>query len=114
MDHVKELTDLNRQFIDAWRKGSWAVLEPILSPDFTFLDGVTGEVTYIDKYREELEANPAPTIDIDEVVVHVDGNVAAVSARSFRGPEKSTRYLDTYELREGGWVCVHACLWPLP
>lgn len=116
MDHAKVLTDLNLQFIDAWRKGAWELLDPILSPEFTYLDGTTGEVTDRIGYQADVETGAAPTIGIDQVVVHVDGSVAVVSARSFRGPspEKFKRYVDTYELRDDGWVCVHACVWPLP
>lgn len=116
MDHVKVITELNLQFIDAWRRGSWDLLDPILSPEFTYLDGRTGEVTDRDRYQENVLAGAVPTIGIDQVVVHVDGNVAVVSARSFRGPvpERYTRYIDTYELRGDNWMCVNACLWPLP
>ncbi len=44
MDDITVLTELNEQFIDAFRKGSWETLEPILSPDFAYLDGATGEM----------------------------------------------------------------------
>lgn len=111
VDDIKVLTELNLQFIDAWRKGSWDLLEPILSPSFRYLDGVTGEVTELPAYIEELRANPAPTIGIDQVTIHVDGDVAAVSARSFTRPGRYTRYLDSYERRGDSWVCYHACLW---
>lgn len=114
-DDIKVLTELNDQFIDAFRQGSWAILKPILSPDFRYLDGKTGEVWSEEKYIENLDGHPAPTIGIDQVAVHVDGNTAVVSARSFRGPDpvKFNRYVDTYERREEGWRCVHACVWPL-
>lgn len=114
MDDTKVLTDLNSQFIDAWRKGSWDLLGPILSPSFQYLDGSSGEVTRLDRYEEQLRANPIPTISIDQVVVHVDGDTAVVSARSTRNSERYTRYVDTYERRDGSWLCVHACVWPLP
>ncbi len=116
MDHVKALTELNLQFIDAWRKGAWELLDPILSPGFSYLDGVTGEVTDRAEYREAVLAGATPTIGIDQVAVHVDGEVAVVSARSFRGPDPQAfkRYADTYHLRDGAWTCVHACLWPVP
>jgi hypothetical protein len=44
MDDLAALTDLNVQFIGAFRQGSWELLEPILSPSFSYLDGETGEV----------------------------------------------------------------------
>ena len=116
MDHVKTLTEMNEQFIDAWRKGSWELIEPLLAPTFCYLDGTTGEVTEYDGYRKDLDGHPNPTIGIDQVVIRVNGNVGSVSARSFRGPdpERFKRYLDTYELRDGRWQCVHATVWPLP
>jgi hypothetical protein len=46
-------------------------------------------------------------------VVHVDGDVAVVSARSSARPGRYSRYVDTYERRPEGWRCVHACVWPL-
>jgi hypothetical protein len=107
------LTELNRQFVDAFRRGSWELLEPILSPSFSYLDGATGEVWDQDRYIEDLRSNPQPTIVVDQVVVHVDGDVAIVSARSSTGPTRFNRYVDTYERRGDGWVCVHACVWPL-
>ncbi len=114
MDDTKVLTELNLQFIDAWRNGSWDLLGPILSPSFQYLDGTTGDVMDIQRYEESLRANPIPTIEIDQVVVHVDGDTAVVSARSWRTTERYTRYADTYERRDGTWLCVHACVWPLP
>ena len=113
MDEIQQLTDLNLQFIDAFRKGSWEILEPILSPSFAYLDGATGEVWSQERYIEDLRSSPLPAIGIDQVVIHVDGDVAVVSARSFTRPGRYNRYVDTYERREKGWLCVHACVWPL-
>lgn len=113
MDDTKVLTELNEQFVDAFRKGSWDLLKPILSPGFSYLDGASGEVWDMDRYIADLDGNPLPTIGIDQVVVHVDGDTAVVSARSFTRPGKYNRYVDTYARRDGGWLCVHACVWPL-
>jgi hypothetical protein len=112
VDDSENLTELNLQFIDAFRQGSWELLEPILSPSFSYLDGATGEVWSHERYVENLRSNPAPSLAIDQVVVHVDGNTAVVSARTAR-PGRSGRYVDTYARRDTGWVCVHACVWPL-
>jgi uncharacterized protein DUF4440 len=113
VEDTEALTDLNLRFIDAFRQGSWELLEPILSPSFSYLDGATGEVWDQQRYIDDLRSNPLPSIGIDQIVVHVDGDVAVVSARSFTRPERFNRYIDTYERRENGWVCVHACVWPL-
>lgn len=113
MDDTKALTDHNLRFIEAFRRGSWELLQPILSPSFSYLDGATGEVWTQNRYIEDLRNNPLPTIGIDQTVVHVDGDVAVVSARSFTSPERSNRYVDTYVRREDGWRCTHACVWPL-
>jgi Domain of unknown function (DUF4440) len=113
--HVSDfdvLTELNLRFIEAFRLGSWQLLRPILSPDFSYLDRATGEVWPIERYIADLDGRPLPTIDIDQVRIHVDGDVAVVSARSFTRPGRSNRYVDTYERRES-WLCVHACVWPL-
>ena len=114
MDDTAALVELNEQFIDAFRNGSWEQLEPVLSPGFSYLDGITGEVWEHERYVANLRANPSPALAIDQVVVHVDGDTAVVSARTSRRPGAYGRYVDTYERREGGWLCVHACVWPLP
>jgi hypothetical protein len=113
MDDNQVLTELNAQFIEAVRQGSWELLEPILSPAFSYLDGATGEVWAHERYVENLRGNPAPSIALDQVVVHTDGDTAVVSGRTSRQPGRYSRYVDTYERRDGGWLCVHACVWPL-
>ena len=114
MADTEVFTKLNLQFIEAFRKGSWELLEPILSPSFSYLDGVTGEVWTHERYVENLRRNPSPSLAIDQVTVHVDGNTAVVSARTSRQPGRHSRYVDTYERRGDKWLCVHACVWPLP
>ncbi len=42
VDDVEVLATLNERFVDAFRKGSWQLLEPILAPGFSYLDGATG------------------------------------------------------------------------
>ena len=113
MDDTKVLTQLNEQFLEAFRQGSWELLEPILSPSFAYLDGATGDVWEQDRYIENLRGNAAPSLTFDQLVVHVDGDTAVVSARTSRQPGRYGRYVDTYERRDGGWLCVHACVWPL-
>ena len=114
MDDVKELTELNLHFIEACRKGSWEMLSQILSPSFSYLDGATGEVWDQQRYIDDLESTPLPALEIDQVAIHVDGNVGVVSSRSFITPGRYNRYIDTYERRAEGWRCVHASVWPLP
>jgi hypothetical protein len=53
----KKLTGLNEQFIGAFRQGSWELLEPILSPSFSYLDGATGEVWSHERYVENLRSH---------------------------------------------------------
>lgn len=113
MDDRQTLSDLNLRFIEAFRQGSWEVLEPILSPSFSYLDGASGDVWSHERYVDTLRSNPAPALAIDQVSIHVDGNTAVVSARTSRQPGIYRRYVDTYERRPDGWLCVHACVWPL-
>ena len=113
MDDIAVLTDLNEQFIEAFRQGSWQMLEPILSPSFSYLDGNTGETEAIEAYAKDLRANPAPSLVIDQVVVHVDGDAAIVSSRTTGSTGRFSRYLDSYERRDGRWTCYHACVWRL-
>jgi len=113
MEDTEALRKLNIRFIEAFRDGSWQMLQPILSPSFQYLDGATGEAWSHERYVENLEAHPSPSLSFDQLAIHVDGNTAAVSARTSRRPGKYSRYVDTYERRGDGWVCVHACVWPL-
>lgn len=113
MDDTETLLTLNDRFIEAFRLGSWATLEPILAPSFRYLDGATGELWDLERYRDALDGKASPGLAIDQVVVHTAGDTAIVSARSSRRPGRYSRYVDTYERRDGGWACVHACVWPL-
>jgi hypothetical protein len=113
VDDVQVLAKLNDQFIEAFRQGCWEILKPILSPTFSYLDGATGEVWTHERYLHSLRSSPSPTLTIDELQIHVDGDTAVVSARTSRRPGRHSRYLDTYARRGGRWLCVHACVWSL-
>jgi hypothetical protein len=113
VDDVATLTELNRQVVEAFQRGSAEELRELFSPSFTYLDGATGEVWCANRFLQDVVDHPSPTVRFDQLVIHVDGNTAAVSARSLRLPNSSRRYLDTYERRNGGWECVHSCAWPL-
>ena len=113
MDDMKTLSELNERFIESFRQGSWEMLEPILSPSFSYLDGATGEVWTHERYVENLESHPAPALSIDQIAIHVDGDAAVVSARTSRQPGVHNRYVDTYARGDQGWLCIHACVWPL-
>jgi Domain of unknown function (DUF4440) len=113
VDDTEALTELNARFIEAFRQGSWELLRPILSPSFSYLDGATGEVWTQQRYIEDLNNHALPAIRVDQVVVHTDGDVGIVSARSSTRPGRFNRYVDTYARREDGWRCTHACVWPL-
>lgn len=113
MDDNEALAKLNDRFIESFRQGSWELLGPILSPSFSYLDGANGEVWTRERYVEDLRATPLPSLRIDQVVVHVAGDVAIASARSSTSHERSNRYIDTYARQSDGWRCVHACVWPL-
>jgi hypothetical protein len=113
MDDATRLQELNEQFIEAFRQGNWELLEPILAPSFSYLDGASGEVWEHERYVDTLRSHPVPALALDQVVIHVDGDTAVVSGRTSRQPGTFRRYLDTYERRRDGWRCVHACVWPL-
>lgn len=66
MDDTAELERLNKQFIEAFRQGSWALLEPILSPRFQYLDGASGEPWPMEKYIHNLDGHASPELSIDE------------------------------------------------
>ncbi len=96
MDDHEQLRALNDQFIDAWRHASWPELQRVLAADFCYIDGTSGEMWSETRYRQDLEASAAPSLSIDQVVVHVAGDTAAVSARTHNGARRPNRYLDVY------------------
>ncbi len=116
MDDRAELQALNEEFIAACRVGSWERLRVILDEDFRYLDGRTGQKWDEARYVADLQAHPSLSLRFDEVDIHVAGQTAAVSARTLSDdrPGRANRYLDTYARRDGRWLCVHACVWPLP
>lgn len=115
-DDREQLRSLNDEFIAACREGSWERLRAIVDEDFRYLDGGTGEPWDEARYVANLRANPSPSLRIDELVIHVAGHTATVSARTWSDARlgRANRYLDTYARRSGRWLCVHACVWPLP
>jgi hypothetical protein len=113
MEDRAQLEELNERFIEAFRQGSWELLEPILAPAFSYLDGATGEVWQHERYVDNLRSHAVPALALDQVVIHVDGDTAVVSGRTSRQAGSFRRYVDTYERRAEGWRCVHACVWPL-
>ena len=113
MDDIGRLAQLNDQFVDAWRKGAWEMLDPILAAGFQYLDGTTGQIIDRAAYADELRHGAQPNITFDQVVIHAIGDVAVVSARTSDRPGRHSRYIDTYERSENGWRCIHACVWPL-
>jgi hypothetical protein len=112
VDDVAELTELNKTFIEAFEKGSWETLQPVLSPGFSYIDGNTGEVWGMDQYIADVRIG-LPTLEYDQVAIHVDGDAAVVSARTWIKPGRYNRYVDSYIKRDGRWMCYHACVWLL-
>src|SRR5205823_9744242 len=86
MDDTTQLEVLNERFIEAFRRGAWELLEPILAPSFSYLDGASGEVWEHDRYVDSLRSHPAPELALDQVVIHIEGDTAVVSGRTFRKP----------------------------
>ena len=111
MDDVERLPDRNLRFIEAWRQGSWPMLEPIVSWSFCYLDGATGEAWNMERYIKELTEHPDSALVIDQVVIRVDGDTAVVSARS-ASPTRPARPTGTSTPMHGavtiGCVSTHA------
>lgn len=114
MSHdLQALTSLNDRFIEAWRQGSWELLEPVLSAQFRYLDGATGELWDMPRYIDDLQSSLRPRLRVDELVIHMTDGIALVSARSSSRPGRFNRYVDIYQSQDAGWLCVSACVWPL-
>ena len=113
LEDIQQLQRLNDQFIAACRAGSWEDLQPVLSEDFAYVDGVTGERWDMSRYIDDLRANPGPELGIDQVVVHSSGDTGTVSARTASSSGRFNRYLDVYAREAGEWKCVQATVWPI-
>jgi Domain of unknown function (DUF4440) len=113
VEDVEALVVQNQRFIEACRQGSWSMLERVFAPTFSYMDGATGEVWAMERYIADLQDDPADALVIDQVVIHVAGDTAVVSARARSNKPGSSRYLDTYQRIGDSWLCVHACVWPL-
>lgn len=111
MDDEKLLNELNDRFIAACRDGSWKDLQPVLSTKFRYVDGATGELWSMARYIDDLQENPSPKLRVDQVVVHVAGDTAGITARTSNGTGRHNRYLDVYSRELEGWHCVQASVW---
>jgi hypothetical protein len=62
------------------------------SPPFVHLDGATGEVWTQERYIEDLPTAPLPAIEIDQVALHIGGDIvtAAFAVRLGRGGATQT------------------------
>jgi hypothetical protein len=62
------------------------------------------------RYVADVERRALPTIDVDQLRIHVAGNVPVVSVRSFTRPDRFNRF-NTYERRDGAWgLCARVRL----
>lgn len=111
-DDVQTLTSLNERFIEACRQGSWEQLEPLLAPTFRYVDGAIGQQWEHTRYIEDVR-QAQPSLQVDELVIHVCQDTAVVSARSSSRPGRFNRYVDVYQRHDSGWLCVFACVRPL-
>jgi hypothetical protein len=113
IDDTEVLIKLNLQFIEAFRKGSWELLEPILSPSFSYLDGATGEVWAHERYVENLRSHAAPALTIDQVRWTWTAHRRRLGSHVEQTGRAYSRYVDTYERRGDDWLCIHTSVWPL-
>ena len=72
---------------------------PLLARSCSYLNGATGKTCDMERYVKHLKENLALSLTIDQVVIHVDGDTAVVSARAWPRPSQTNRYLETYERR---------------
>jgi hypothetical protein len=116
VDDIAALAVRNDHVTGACRQGLWEQPRQILGGDVRYPGGRAGETWDEDRYAADLRHNPAPSLAIGEVVIHVAGNTAAVSGRtrSDTQPYRHNRYPGTCERRGGHWLCAYGCVWPLP
>jgi hypothetical protein len=116
VDDIAALAARDEHVTGACRQGPREQLGQMLGSGVRYLGGRAGEAWDEDRYAANLRHNPAPSPAIGQVVIHIAGSTAAVSAhtRSDTRPRRHSRYPGTCERRGGHWVCLHGCVWPLP
>jgi hypothetical protein len=113
------LKQLNLDYIHSDQTNDVERFRELLAEDFIMqTEGVSRNRAEYLKYI----AKPRPFKDlaVHDVNIRILGDVALIHARSTLttladGVDKEALYTDTYQKREGTWVCVAACaLEPVP
>ncbi|MGV9803784.1 nuclear transport factor 2 family protein [Mycobacterium sp. NPDC003449] len=113
------LEQLNLDYIHSDQSNDVGRFKELLADDFIIqIEGLT---LNLDEYLVYI-AKPRPFKDlaVRDVNIRILGDVALIHARStlttlHDGVAKEALYTDTYQKRDGTWVCVAACaLDPVP
>jgi hypothetical protein len=115
------LEQLNNDYIHSDQNSDVKCFSEILAEDFIIqFEGVTrNRAEYLD-YIAKPRPSPFKDLAVHDVNNRMLGDVALIHGRSTLttladGVAKEALYTDTYQKRDGTWVCVAACaLDPVP
>ncbi|MFF7680605.1 nuclear transport factor 2 family protein [Actinacidiphila glaucinigra] len=113
IEDLRILEQLNNDYVHADQFNDVQRFSELLGEDFVVqTPGVTrdraGFLEYIAKPR------PFKDLAVHDVKIRILSDVALIHARATYtmladGAAQEALYTDTYQKREGGWVCVSAC-----
>jgi ketosteroid isomerase-like protein len=106
------LTDLNTHYLASYEAGDTLWYDDHLSSDFTSTEP---DLAYRDKAQFlEMMTHPRgfTNLLLRDVDIRILGDCAFVAAlityRTDDGVDREGRYVDTYQRRDGRWICVMA------
>ncbi|MEU1541248.1 nuclear transport factor 2 family protein [Actinacidiphila glaucinigra] len=113
IEDLRILEQLNNDYVHADQSNDVQRFSELLGEDFVVqTPGVTRDraefLEYIAKPR------PFKDLAVHDVKIRILSDVALIHARATYtmladGAAQEALYTDTYQKREGGWVCVSAC-----
>lgn len=112
MSELKELQQLNRNYVRSVLESDVRWFEANLAPDFL---NSNPDGTLVDRagFLKQI-APPCAVTNLreEDVRIHVCGDVAIIYARTVYGKPDGKpgagRYTDVWQLRQGRWLCVSA------
>jgi ketosteroid isomerase-like protein len=112
-DTKQTLIDLQREWMDAWRRDDRARLEEILAPEFTLTSARTDRLVDRTEWLRLLETTRSESFEYSDFLVQVFGDAAVVKSRltqvaTVGGQPWNATFMvtDVWIRRDGRWQVV--------
>jgi ketosteroid isomerase-like protein len=113
LDTKQTLIDLQREWMDAWRRDDRARLEEILAPEFTLTSARTDRLVDRTEWLRLLETTRSESFEYSDFLVQVFGDAAVVKSRltqvaTVGGQPWNATFMvtDVWIRRDGRWQVV--------